>query len=72
MSENSERAKAFFKSRDQKEIDRLRALLTRCRAELIDDGHAYNGLCPEPGSLDARDPDCPACALIVEIEEETK
>ena len=50
---------------------KLRALLKRCRAELIDDGHAYNGLCPEPGSLDARDPDCPAGALIVEIEEET-
>lgn len=41
MSENSERAKAFFKSRDQKEIDRLRkqhdehrATITRLKSEL--------------------------------------
>ena len=49
----------------------LKELLKRCRAELIDDGHNYDGLCPEPGRLDARDPDCAACTLIVEIERET-
>jgi len=53
------------------EIERLRALLTRCRAGLIDDGHAYNGMCPEHGNWGSRDPDCPACTLIVEIEKET-
>ncbi len=54
------------------ENERLVALLKRGRRELIGGCHEYNGLCPEPGSRGSRDPDCDACALIVEIERETR
>ena len=54
----------------QKEIGRLRAALAVYQGTGL--LHDYRGLCPDPQQPAARDPECPACRVLLgyDMEEE--
>lgn len=47
------------------EIERLRRYADAMNGKLGTERHVYNGMCPDNGQPDSRDPKCPACRLLV-------
>jgi hypothetical protein len=45
------------------------ALMQAVEAAALQSVHAYLGLCPDDLQPDSRDPECPACAVILEAEK---
>lgn len=47
------------------EIERLRRYADAMNGKPGTERHIYNGACPDNGQPDSRDPECPACRLLV-------